>query len=282
MDIKEIFQSLFDSSNERIKNPFIGSYITAFIVYNWRAFFLLLFSKASIEDKIVVINNEYCCKEAIIWPLLIAIFYILILPYLNLFFDSLLTYSNDKKNKRIKASVISKLEQKKAEAKYEREIADERAGTNEVENLKDQIDALEKENSLKSKEIVELIAKNNDEIENFKQKYNEIAEEKEKLQDDILNLRNETSAISEIYDLLVDPRQSAIRDIKNYLRNNLTNEDFLKLKQHSEDKNTFYPSLPLSWGNNALLLKANVYSLGNNSKHYLITEDGRKFIKDLE
>ena len=88
MDIKELFQSIFDSSNERIKNPFIGSYITAFILYNWRAIFLLVFSNATIEDKIVVINHEYCTLSAILWPLSIAFFYILILPYLNLIFIS--------------------------------------------------------------------------------------------------------------------------------------------------------------------------------------------------
>ena len=66
--MKEIFLSLFDTSKDRIKSPFIGSYITAFIIYNWRAFFLLLFSNAKIEDKIVVINHEYCYKEAILIP----------------------------------------------------------------------------------------------------------------------------------------------------------------------------------------------------------------------
>lgn len=146
MDIKELFQSIFDSSNERIKNPFIGSYITAFILYNWRAIFLLVFSNATIEDKIVVINHEYCTLSAILWPLSIAFFYILILPYLNLIFDALLSYSNSKKNIRLKASVISKLEQKKAEAKYEREIAEERAGTSEISELKNQIERLNSEN----------------------------------------------------------------------------------------------------------------------------------------
>lgn len=146
MDVKELFQSIFDSSNERIKNPFIGSYITAFILYNWRAIFLLVFSNATIEDKIVVINHEYCNLGAILWPLAIAFFYILILPYLNLFFDLLLSYSNSKKNIRQKASIISKLEQKKAEAKYEREIAEERAGTSEISELKNQIERLNTEN----------------------------------------------------------------------------------------------------------------------------------------
>lgn len=282
MDIKELFQSLFNSSNEKIKNPFIGSYITAFIIFNWRAIFLLIFSNARIEDKIVVINHEYCSKGAILWPLLISIFYILVIPYLNLIFDAILTYSNTRKNARVKLAVIAKLEQKKSEAKYEREIADERAGTNEVGNLKDKIDALEKESALKSKEIVELIAKNNDDIENFKLRYNELLNSKDELENKISVLTIENSEMSEVYTLLIDPRQTVARDIKNYLRSNLTNEEFLKLKQHSEDTNTIYSQLPLSWANNALLIKANVYKLGQNTKHFVMTEDGRKFIKDLE
>lgn len=282
MDIKELFQSIFDSSSERIKNPFIGSYITAFILYNWRAIFLLIFSNASIEDKIVVINNEYCCKEAILWPLAIAIFYILVLPYLNLLFDLLLSYSNNKKNKRLKDSVISKLQQKKAEAKYEREIADERAGTNEVGNLRDKIDALEKESELKSKEIVDVIAKNNEDIQNWKTRYDESCREKDEIEKKQKETIENNSAISDIYSLLIDPQKTAVRDIKNYLRSNLSNEAFIKLKDQAEEKNMSYTSLPLSWAHNALLLKANVYKYGENTKTYQITDEGRKFINDLE
>lgn len=195
MDIKELFQSIFDSSNERIKNPFIGSYITAFILYNWRPIFLLIFSNATIEDKIVVINHEYCCKEAILWPLAIAFFYILILPYLNLIFDSILSYSNSKKNLRIKASVISKLEQKKAEAKYEREIAEERAGTSEITELKNKIEQL----SIENKQLSE---QNNDNFERYN-KSNEISKQNEKeLKEKIENLQKDYNILESEFDKL--------------------------------------------------------------------------------
>lgn len=95
--MKEFIQNIFDSSNERIKNPFVGSYIIAFFLFNWRPFFLLMFSDEKIEDKIIVINYEYCSKASFFWPLLIALFYILILPHINLLFDELLSYSNNKK-----------------------------------------------------------------------------------------------------------------------------------------------------------------------------------------
>jgi hypothetical protein len=193
MDIKELFQSIFDSSNERIKNPFIGSYITAFILYNWRAIFLLVFSNATIEDKIVVINHEYCTLSAILWPLSIAFFYILILPYLNLIFDALLSYSNSKKNIRLKASVISKLEQKKAEAKYEREIAEERAGTSEISELKNQIERLNSENEKLSQQNKESFDRYNEALKIKENNEKELSKALVESENKFKNLEKETN-----------------------------------------------------------------------------------------
>lgn len=279
--MKEFFLSVFDSSSDRIKNPFIGSYITAFLVYNWRAIFLLLFSNANIENKIIVINHEYGNKGAVLWPLGIAIFYILILPYINLIFDSLLTYSNSKKEIRKKAGIISKLEQKKAEAKYEREIADERAGTNEVEVLKNKIDALEKENELKSKDFTDSIARNNEEKESWNARYEQLYKEKEKIEHNLKDIIDRNTEITNVYPLLINPHQTAVRDIKNYLRSNLSNEEFLQLKTHVENHYDQYDKLPFSSPNNALLLKAGVYEK-DHYKRFKLTDEGMKFIKDLD
>lgn len=193
MEIKELFQSIFDSSNERIKNPFIGSYITAFILYNWRAIFLLVFSDSTIEDKIVVINHEYCDLGAILWPLSIAFFYILILPYLNLVFDALLSYSNSKKNIRLKASVISKLEQKKAEAKYEREIAEERAGTSEISELKNQIERLNSENEKLSQQNKESFDRYNEALKIKENSEKELSKALLESENKLKNLEKETN-----------------------------------------------------------------------------------------
>ncbi|RXR23041.1 hypothetical protein [Flavobacterium stagni] len=280
--MKDFIQSILDSSHERIKNPFIGSYITAFLIFNWRAFFLLIFSDAKIEDKIVVINHEYCSKGAIFWPLIISIIYILFVPYLNLAFDTLLSYSNTKKAKRKKEGIISKLLLKKEEAKYEREIADERAGAKEVKELQERITALENENQIKTQEITDLITKNNESTSNFKSRIDQLISERDDIQIKQIHTINESSNIKEIYNLLIDPKTTAIRDIKNYLRTNLSNEEFLTLKEIAENKKYMdFTNLPLSMPFNALLLKANVFEL-RNGKTYRITEDGVKFIQDLD
>lgn len=279
--MKDFFNSLFESSNERIKNPFIGTYITVFAIYNWRVFFLLIFSDAKIEDKIVVINHEYCNKDAIILPLAISLFYILLLPYLNLIFDRILNYSNLKKEEKKKKGITANMEQKKQEAKYEREIADERAGTREVEFLNNKIDALEKENDLKSQEIIDSMNKSNEDMHNLKLKYDELCAERDIIIDKHHNLSKDNDEIKEIYNLLINQKPTAIRDIKNFLRDNLSDIDFLSLKKHTNNIGVYHKSLPLTSEQNALLLKGNIYALEEDNEHYYMTEDGAKFINDL-
>jgi hypothetical protein len=215
INMKELFQSIFDSSNERIKNPFIGSYVTAFVIYNWRAIFLLIFSDAKIEDKIVVINHEYCCKEAILWPLAIAFFYILILPYLNLIFDALLSYSNSKKSIREKTGIISKLEQKKAEAKYEREIAEERAGTSEISELKNQIERLNSENEKLSVQNKEAFDRYTIALENGKLEEKNLQAEIKRLKDENERIRAE----SKDYDDFATKFNNVLKNLDKSQRN---------------------------------------------------------------
>ena len=280
--MKEFIQSLFETSNERIKNPFIGSYITAFIVYNWRPLFLLIFSEANIEDKIVVINHEYCAKEAILWPLAIALFYILILPYINLLFDYVLSFSNTKKDERKRDSILNNLKNKKAEAKYEREIAEERAGTREVKELQDKIETLEKENELKTREITEFSSTSNSAVEQLQLELEQLGGSNLDLELKLQNEKNENNEIKEIYDLLINPKSTAIRDIKNFFRGNLNNDQFVALRDRAENKNSIYATLPLHNSYNALLLKAKVFEIKESPKGFKITEDGIKFVQDLE
>ena len=97
--MKELLKSFLKTTEERIKNPFIGSFITSWILFNWKPILYLIFSSKDIEQKILYIETTFTIIWCLlIFPLLSAIFYVLILPYLNLLFDWLLRYSSLKKN----------------------------------------------------------------------------------------------------------------------------------------------------------------------------------------
>ena len=280
--MKDFFQSLIDSSQERIKSPFIGSYITSFLIYNWRPIFILLFSDAKMECKIEIINKNYCMLSALLWPLGITAFYILILPYLNIFFDWLLEKANNAKKGRQKNIKVDILQQKIIEAQLQRKIADERAGTSEVGSLQQKIIVLEKENEIKSQEIVDTISRNNNELTNLKSRYDQICLEKENKEVDYKNLLSNFSTATEINSLLVNPNNTADRDIKIYFRKNLSKNEVSALRRQAEEKNSSYSNLPLDMTMNALLLKANIYRLDEVKNMYVMTAEGRKFVYDID
>lgn len=97
--MKELLQSFFKITEDRIKNPFIGAFMTSWLLFNWKPILFLFFSSKNIEQKILYIETSFSDINYIIWlPLLSTIFYVLILPYINLLFDLVLKYSLFKKN----------------------------------------------------------------------------------------------------------------------------------------------------------------------------------------
>lgn len=141
----ELIKDVFKTSNTRIKNPVLSSLIISFIFYNWKAISILLFAKCDIESKIYHIETYYSSYKSILIPTLISILYIVLLPYLNNLFDFILLPSKNKKNEFLKSSIIEDLKIQKEKAKYEREIAEEKAGTSEINNLKEQLNSLTEE-----------------------------------------------------------------------------------------------------------------------------------------
>lgn len=87
MNLAELIKDMMDSAKDRVKTPITGAFMITFILYNWRPIFFLMFSEASIEDKIVVINYEYCSIWKVINPLLIALIYTIGIPYLMFYLE---------------------------------------------------------------------------------------------------------------------------------------------------------------------------------------------------
>ena len=190
--MKEFLQSIFKSTEERIKNPFIGAFMTSWCLFNWKPILFLFFSSKIIEDKITYISSSFSNICFLLWfPLCSAIFYVLILPYLNLLIEELLKYSSIKRNSILinkqKQTIENQKELAIEEIKLEEAKTDyrERNTHNKlVEDLQKNIKDLEIKSDEEKKRNAELlndlksellnrdtIASN--EIKNFEKRYSE-------------------------------------------------------------------------------------------------------------
>jgi hypothetical protein len=84
----ELIKSILESSKERIKNPLIGALAFSWVFINWKIVFIILFSKQTIENKIIHIESNYIkvCSNYI-YPICTALIYLILLPYISQFVE---------------------------------------------------------------------------------------------------------------------------------------------------------------------------------------------------
>ncbi|KQK25668.1 hypothetical protein AR438_08705 [Chryseobacterium aquaticum] len=176
--MKEILIDLLKTSSNRIKHPLISSFILSHIIYNWNFYLVLILSDLSIENKILYIKIHAGIFNFLI-PLTISIFYILCFPYINNFFTDILENAKMKENKSRLTSVDRMMKVKLMEAKYERQIAEEKAGTKELETLNNQIELLKVQSDSLYREKEELISINNKSNADYNSLLRELENQKE-------------------------------------------------------------------------------------------------------
>lgn len=218
--MKDFLQSIFKTTEERIKNPFIGAFMTSWFLFNWKPILFLIFSSKIIEDKIQYIETSFSNICFILWyPLMSAGFYILVLPYLNLFIDELLKYSLLKRNIILINKQKQTIENQKhlaiEEIKLEEAKTDfrERNTHNKlVEELQKNIKELEIKSEMEKNRSSELLDQlktelsnrdkiTNNEIRNFEKRYSESRSEimmlNEKLFDKDKQIQSLQSSLNE-------------------------------------------------------------------------------------
>lgn len=265
--MKDIFLSVFKTSEERLKNPFIGTFILSFIALNWKSFSILLFSDKKIEDRINYITSNYSCVEnLLIYPLLISILYIVLLPYLMWLFESITFKSYKERNQNLYKNKLIDLNGKKSIAQSEIELENLKADYKEKSDLNNQINFLknqikDQDNILKStEERVETHIKENNELKNELIKRQTIIDSLQ------YTIQNNDSKFKNYFDEYRNSPKNTIRDFAKWF-NRLNMVDNYEETQYLRDR---FLALGL-----IKVLKQEI----TNEERYAITEKGLYFIK---
>ena len=144
--MKEFINTLLDTSRERIKNPFIGSFLFSFFAFNWKPIILILFEEAPIQQRISIVEENYTSMfNTIALPFAFSIFYVIILPYLMFFFDKLSNYAIIGRKVNQLKLLQSEMRHKVELARSEREYESIRAENKDISELNDRIASLSEE-----------------------------------------------------------------------------------------------------------------------------------------
>lgn len=264
MTIADLLKDIIDTSKERVKTPISGAYLLAFLLWNWRPIALLLFEKVTITQKIIVINNDYCNKWAILGPLLLGLFFTVGIPYLMALIDWALMPAKKMRLKNSYHAKTNDINEQLQIVETELKLQDKRNRSKTTEDFEIKIKELESR------------------IETEKATHNVIVEGYEnKVKDLTEKLQNEYN------DKTSEVQKHAKTKSQNALINMMT-----KTKFHRKDFNFMY-NIKLPLGNfdhfNSdsidkkildFLVEKNFANLSTNG--YQFTESGEKFIEFIQ
>lgn len=254
--MKEFLQNIFKTTEERIKNPFIGAFISSWILFNWKPILFIIFSSKIIEDKINFIENNFVATNHILWyPLIAAIFYVLILPYISLLFDILLKYSLLKRNDIVVSKQKQNIENKKHLAIEEIKLEEAKTDFRERNTHNKLVEELQKRNEdleievqnekelnrsmvdeLKS-ELTNRERMTHDELRNFEKRYIETRKEINELNNKLFEKDKELQSLKM---LLSDRKQN---DIERQNRSIIKFENGLKVVEQFDGNKPLYFNL---------------------------------------
>jgi hypothetical protein len=269
--MKDIIMSIFKTSEERLKNPFIGTFILSFIALNWKPISVFLLSNQKIEERVIYVTDNYSnIFNILLYPLLISIFYLVVIPYIMWLFENLTFKSFKERNQNLYKNKLIDIDGKKIVAQSEIELENLKADFKEKADLNRQVDFLkeklsEKDINIKKLEenVNELSSINNDLKKDVNGKERSINELYEKLEDSEIRTKN-------YYEEYANTPKNTIVDFVSIL--NRIN------KAEKSNENYIYIDRFIALG---LLQMSKNENLSNNKKiEYIeITDKGLFFIK---
>jgi len=238
----DFFKTLFANATERIKNPLIGTFAMSWMIFNWKAILVLLFSSKDIERKLTYLAENFNnLGNLLIYPLLVALCYIFLLPYINLGIDKLLSHSNSKNHKIIQENkllaiqdnttiAIANIGLEEAQAEYR-----DRAKQNEIiKALEGKIQSLEGELNHEQEKATIEHEKTLEEKNTSLNKYSGLKDEIMKYETLISNLRDENK---EIRNFIINNEQLLDLSDNSFVRSLITYINELRQVLNNDKEN---------------------------------------------
>lgn len=85
--MKDVLESVLAAFKERLSSPFFGSFLISWSVLNWKFYIILLFgddvSPRLAQFGALVFNSDYIWGHGLLYPLLAALLYVAISPFMK-------------------------------------------------------------------------------------------------------------------------------------------------------------------------------------------------------
>lgn len=249
--MRELLNTFLDTTKERIKNPFIGAFIFSFVAFNWKPIFIILFASKTIQEKIKIVELEYTGLLYNLWlPILFALFYVLILPYIMWLFDRISSKAVVGRKENVLEQQIFDLRSKQRLAEQESRLEDIRASYRETADLNKKIDVLSTQIEERNKTIevlqneLERAQDDQSRLQNFLRHQNDNSLTEKQKED--FTKKYESFKTSDIYEFFkevgseISRRNSVPNNMDDLIIEKFRHTDIIREVRDEENQRTYY------------------------------------------
>lgn len=83
MSMTDLFKEIWEAASQRIRSPFLGSIVFAFVAINWRALFYLFFAETSVITRLTYFRMRTDLYTLYLAPLVVGLLLALAMPWLK-------------------------------------------------------------------------------------------------------------------------------------------------------------------------------------------------------
>lgn len=255
-NVKDLSGIVTEPAKKRMGHPFIGSFAISWILFNWKPIAYFIMTSSKVEDRIIYIDdNFYHWNHLFAYPLLVAVFYTLILSWFDAFSDVFNKVPYEMKNKHTADVSIDKLNNEIRIVGKQVELENAKADNKPLKELNNRILLLSKELEIKEKAIITIQQEQLNRLKQLEEleKHNNVLNSKlvnfsatiEKLKNDhkldklnLLSIMKSTTSHNKFYE--------TVKYLKEINPELLSDKDFKELIEDNKLKNKFSSEYILS------------------------------------
>lgn len=227
--MEKLLDSISGFVDQKLKNPFINTFIITWFAFNWRPIVFFIFSKQTAETKIWFITNQYSSlKTSLFLPAVWTIGILVFIPIILFGVEYLLSYVKDYTRILQKNTKIKELKSQGVIAEEKNKIEDKVLAAKKIGNvnqhiadLNEKIKIYEDDITLERSKNLELVKKHSEETKIFNKELSLCKEEILKISEELYASENKFSA----YEMMEKHIKSGLEQEKEELNAKLKSAD---------------------------------------------------------
>ncbi|ULJ61360.1 hypothetical protein MIS46_05370 [Wielerella bovis] len=230
--INEIRDSVKESIKKRMKSSLVGTFITSWIIFNWKPILYFLFINGDIDARIKKVEELNNYLDLLLLPLIMTIIYVVGIPFISSWVATCLQKPNQVETSIIHKNELEEIQRKISLEEAKNNLTNRSQMNTAIDNLNKEIQQKNEEIQQKNEEIQRILSESSNTQRTSEERF---ARERREFEDNLIRERdNFNREITRERDNFEFSKRQLEEEIQRILRESLNKQQALEEKFEQE------------------------------------------------